>query len=86
MKIIKVHVFSIFETHVYLNIFFHIGWYEINLDQRKLRTPGGNLFRVPNEELAFAVATEWNGQKKVVQRHSMHLVTFDLLLSNQTHC
>ncbi|KAL4240949.1 ATP synthase mitochondrial F1 complex assembly factor 2 [Mactra antiquata] len=51
------------------------GWYEINLDQRKLRTPKGNLFRVPNEELALAVATEWNRQQKVIQRHSMHLTS-----------
>ncbi|XP_060552485.1 ATP synthase mitochondrial F1 complex assembly factor 2-like [Ruditapes philippinarum] len=62
------------------------GWYEINLDQRKLRTPGGNLFRVPNEELAFAVATEWNGQKKVIQRHSMHLTSLcNTALDNPMH-
>lgn len=50
------------------------GWYEINLDQRKLRTPNGGVFRVPHEALALAVATEWNAQEKVIQRHSMHLV------------
>ncbi|XP_045214684.2 ATP synthase mitochondrial F1 complex assembly factor 2-like [Mercenaria mercenaria] len=62
------------------------GWFEINLDQRKLRTPGGNLFRVPNEELALAVATEWNGQKKVVQRHSMHLTSLcNTALDNPMH-
>lgn len=49
------------------------GWYEINLDKKKLRTPSGNLFRVPNEALALAVATEWNGQDKLVKRHNMHL-------------
>ncbi|KAK7113819.1 ATP synthase mitochondrial F1 complex assembly factor 2-like [Littorina saxatilis] len=49
------------------------GWYEINLDKRKLRTPGGNVFRVPNEALALAVATEWNSQDKLVERHGMHL-------------
>lgn len=56
------------------------GWYEINLDKRKLRTPGGSLFRVPNEALALAVATEWNAQEKLVKRHSMHLVNYHSLL------
>ncbi|XP_060081769.1 ATP synthase mitochondrial F1 complex assembly factor 2-like [Ylistrum balloti] len=49
------------------------GWFEINLDSRKLRTPTGNLFRVPNETLAMAVATEWNAQKDTIKRHNMHL-------------
>ncbi|XP_076459487.1 ATP synthase mitochondrial F1 complex assembly factor 2-like [Babylonia areolata] len=49
------------------------GWYEVNLDKRKLRTPAGNLFRVPNEAMALAVATEWNAQEKTVKRHNMHL-------------
>ncbi|XP_052781651.1 ATP synthase mitochondrial F1 complex assembly factor 2-like [Mya arenaria] len=51
------------------------GWYEVNLDQRKLRTPNGNLFRVPNEALALAVATEWNAQKKFINRNIMHLTS-----------
>ena len=34
----------------------------------------GKLFVVPTEALALAVATEWNGQKDVIKRHSMHLV------------
>ena len=55
------------------------GWYEINLDKRKLRTPAGSLFRVPHEALALAVATEWNGQDKVVKRHAMHLVSLVLI-------
>lgn len=51
------------------------GWFEVNLDSRKLRTPLGNLFRVPNEALALAVATEWNAQDKVIKRHNMHLTS-----------
>ncbi|PVD37413.1 hypothetical protein C0Q70_00003 [Pomacea canaliculata] len=51
------------------------GWYEVNLDKRKLRTPTGNLFHVPNEALALAVSTEWNSQGTLVKRHSMHLTT-----------
>jgi len=34
------------------------------------------MFRVPNEALALAVATEWNTQKKEIKRHSMHLVGY----------
>ncbi|OWF49801.1 ATP synthase mitochondrial F1 complex assembly factor 2-like [Mizuhopecten yessoensis] len=49
------------------------GWFEINLDNRKLRTPTGNLFRVPSETLAMAVATEWNAQQDTIKRHNMHL-------------
>ncbi|CAD5124207.1 DgyrCDS12506 [Dimorphilus gyrociliatus] len=37
--------------------------YEINLDQRKLKTPGGNLFIVPTEALALAVLNEWESQE-----------------------
>jgi len=48
------------------------GW-EINLDQRKLKTPTGKPLTVPNEALAAAIATEWSIQKETIQRHSMHL-------------
>ncbi|KAF5394341.1 hypothetical protein PHET_11786 [Paragonimus heterotremus] len=39
--------------------------YEIQLDQRKLRTPG-------------ALAHEWDSQKNTIQRHCMHLVCSSL--------
>lgn len=51
------------------------GKYEITLDQRKLKTPKGNLFTVDNESLALAVATEWNSQKKKLIQSKMHLTT-----------
>ncbi|XP_029634697.1 ATP synthase mitochondrial F1 complex assembly factor 2 [Octopus sinensis] len=51
------------------------GQFEINLDKRKLRTPLGNVFIVPNESLALAVATEWNGQKNIIKQNKMHLTT-----------
>ncbi|TPP58410.1 ATP synthase mitochondrial F1 complex assembly factor [Fasciola gigantica] len=47
--------------------------YEVQLDQRKLRTPGGKPFLVPHEMLALAVAQEWDSQKDTIKRHSMHL-------------
>ncbi|KAF8569121.1 hypothetical protein P879_07108 [Paragonimus westermani] len=49
--------------------------YEIQLDQRKLRTPGGKAVLVPNEVLALALAREWDSQKNTIQRHCMHLTT-----------
>ncbi|TGZ69323.1 hypothetical protein CRM22_003800 [Opisthorchis felineus] len=47
--------------------------YEVQLDNRKLRTPGGNTLLIPNEALALAVAVEWDSQKDTIKRHSMHL-------------
>lgn len=51
------------------------GVFEINLDRRKLKTPGGKLFTVPNEALAIAVATEWDAQKDTLKFYTMHLVS-----------
>ncbi|XP_026171568.1 ATP synthase mitochondrial F1 complex assembly factor 2 [Mastacembelus armatus] len=51
------------------------GLYEINLDRRKLKTPGGKLFTVPNEALAIAVATEWDAQGDTLKFYTMHLTT-----------
>ncbi|XP_055875200.1 ATP synthase mitochondrial F1 complex assembly factor 2-like [Biomphalaria glabrata] len=62
------------------------GWFEINLDRKKLRTPHGNIFKVPSEPLALAIATEWNSQEKLVNRHTMHLtVLSNTALENPTH-
>uniref|UniRef100_A0A0B7A3M4 ATP synthase mitochondrial F1 complex assembly factor 2 n=1 Tax=Arion vulgaris TaxID=1028688 RepID=A0A0B7A3M4_9EUPU len=62
------------------------GWYEINLDKKKLRTPHGNIFRVPSEPLALAVATEWNAQDKLVNRHNMHLTSLcNTAMENPLH-
>lgn len=56
-------------------LFFNVGGlFEINLDRRKLKTPGGKLFTVPNEALAIAVATEWDAQKDMLKFYTMHLV------------
>ncbi|CAG9838093.1 unnamed protein product [Diabrotica balteata] len=51
------------------------GKFEITLDQRKLKTPKGNIFAVESEALALAVATEWNSQKDKIVRSKMHLTT-----------
>lgn len=49
------------------------GSYEINLDKRKLKTPMGKIFQVPNEALAILVATEWDSQQKHISIPNMHL-------------
>ena len=45
----------------------------ILLDGRPVRTPGRNLLRVPTEELAEALAAEWNEQGEKVDPGSMPL-------------
>jgi len=49
------------------------GFYEINLDQRKLKTPGGSTFKVTNEPLAQTVALEWLSQGETLQVSQMHV-------------
>ncbi|XP_055507368.1 ATP synthase mitochondrial F1 complex assembly factor 2 isoform X2 [Leucoraja erinacea] len=62
------------------------GIFEINLDRRKLKTPQGKLFTVPNEALAIAVATEWETQGDVLQHFTMHLTNLcNTALDNPTH-
>ncbi|KAM6951310.1 ATP synthase mitochondrial F1 complex assembly factor 2 [Aplochiton taeniatus] len=62
------------------------GLYEINLDRKKLKTPGGKLFAVPNEALAIGVATEWDVQKDTLKFYSMHLTTLcNTAIDNPTH-
>nr|XP_037843191.1 ATP synthase mitochondrial F1 complex assembly factor 2 isoform X2 [Chlorocebus sabaeus] len=51
------------------------GGFEINLDQRKLKTPQAKLFTVPSEALAIAVATEWDSQQDTIKYYTMHLTT-----------
>ncbi|XP_063790923.1 ATP synthase mitochondrial F1 complex assembly factor 2 [Pseudophryne corroboree] len=51
------------------------GGFEINLDRRKLKTPQGKVFTVPNEPLALAVATEWDSQRDTIKFFTMHLTT-----------
>lgn len=62
------------------------GQFEVNLDRKKLKTPGGKLFTVPNEALAIAVATEWDAQRDTLKFYTMHLTTLcNTALDNPTH-
>jgi len=47
--------------------------YEICLDGKKIKTQGGNAFKVPSEALALAIAQEWDAQKKVLRMDLMRL-------------
>lgn len=49
------------------------GGVSVSLDGRPVRTPGRNLLRVPTEELAEAIAAEWNAQGETVDPRSMPL-------------
>jgi len=49
------------------------GGVAILLDGRPVRTPGRNLLRVPTEELAEAVADEWNAQGEQIDPQAMPL-------------
>ena len=56
------------------------GSYEILLDSKKLKTPGGAIFSVESEPLALAVAHEWESQKDLVLLSQMHLTGIDELV------
>jgi len=49
------------------------GKFEVNLDQRKLKTPIGSPFQIASEPLAQAVANEWMAQKGVINLSQMHV-------------
>ena len=49
------------------------GGVAVLLDDRPVRTPGRNLLRVPTEELAEAIAAEWNAQGEKIDPLSMPL-------------
>ena len=54
-------------------VFPEEGGVGIRLDARPVRTPGRALLRVPTEELAEAIAAEWNAQGEQVDPRSMPL-------------
>uniref|UniRef100_A0A182J5K9 ATP synthase mitochondrial F1 complex assembly factor 2 n=1 Tax=Anopheles atroparvus TaxID=41427 RepID=A0A182J5K9_ANOAO len=61
------------------------GRYEITLDSRKLKTPKGLPFYVESEPLAIAIATEWEAQKDVVDRSTMHLTALSSTVIDNPH-
>lgn len=62
------------------------GEFEINLDQRKLKTPMGKVLRLPNEATALAIAAEWDGQTDKVKPNDMHFTKLaNTVVDNPTH-
>lgn len=55
--------------------------FEIVLDNKKLKTPAGSIFRVSSEPLALAVANEWDAQAERVLVSSMHIVSVFVIRS-----
>ena len=48
--------------------------YVITLDERVLKTPAKHPLELPNEALAWAIATEWDAQTKRMAPHTMPLM------------
>ncbi|KAF4530155.1 hypothetical protein B566_EDAN001412 [Ephemera danica] len=49
------------------------GYWEVTLDQRRVKTPGGQVLRVENESLALALSNEWDIQRDSINMSTMHL-------------
>ena len=56
------------------------GDFEVTLDNRKVKTPHGQVFRVQSEPLALAVANEWDAQNEKILLSSMHIVIQFILI------
>ena len=56
------------------------GGYQITVDNKKVKTPAGNLLVVPSKPLAMAVSVEWNSQVDTIKPANMHLVSKQLLM------
>lgn len=48
--------------------------WEITLDHRRLKTPNGCVLTVNTEQLARAIAAEWDSQQEHIAQPTMHLV------------
>ncbi|KAI8428072.1 hypothetical protein MSG28_002355 [Choristoneura fumiferana] len=47
--------------------------WEVTLDHRRLKTPGGKVLAVASEQLARALAAEWDAQTEHITQPTMHL-------------
>ncbi|XP_068621222.1 ATP synthase mitochondrial F1 complex assembly factor 2 [Battus philenor] len=48
-------------------------YWEVTLDHRRLKTPNGNVLKVGTEQLARAIAAEWDAQNETIAQPTMHL-------------
>lgn len=53
------------------------GRHIVHLDQRKLRTPAGNVINLPNSKAALAllIAHEWQSQEKLIKPHALPITS-----------
>lgn len=49
--------------------------FEISLDSRKLKTPGGLPLQVGDKLLAHMIAHEWHSQQGIIKQSTMHLTS-----------
>ena len=52
-----------------------IAWFGVTLDGRVLKSPMGQTLAVPSQQLAFAIAAEWDSQLKFLKPSQMPLMT-----------
>lgn len=52
-----------------------VEWFTVTLDGRALRTPMGRPLALPSQDLAWAVAVEWNAVQGAIQPQQMPLMT-----------
>jgi len=55
--------------------FKNFNWYCVTLDSRPIKTPLGVTLSVPSENLAMAIASEWNDQIEIISPTQMPLMT-----------
>ena len=58
----------------FLVSYFAADGFQIELDNKAVKTPAGNPLLVPSEQLAMAIAVEWNSQQEIIKSENMHLV------------
>lgn len=53
------------------------GNFELCLDGKSMRTPSRNIMEIPGDKplVAYAVASEWEGQDKFVKKHSLPMTS-----------
>jgi chaperone required for assembly of F1-ATPase len=52
------------------------GGFAVTLDGKPIRTPSGRVIRIPSQEIAQAVAAEWEAQAEVIDPLTMPLTRF----------
>jgi ATP synthase F1 complex assembly factor 2 len=59
-------------------------WWSVTLDGRSIRTPLGQVLAVPSQQLAYAIAAEWDQQATLLKPVQMPLMTLACTALDQT--